>query len=232
MIRKNAWNVLALMLVMVCAFSFNTARASVALGATRVIYPADAKQVSIGVSNNDDKSTYLIQSWIENERGEKGNQFVITPPLFLIKGKKENTLRIIDSTNNSLAKDKETLFWLNVKAIPSADENTKDKNVLQFAIISRIKLIYRPAGLAMAPEKASSALTFRRSGSTVTVSNPTPYYITTTNVTVGKKAVKSFMVQPGGSIEMRSPAAEGNAVSYQTINDFGALTTPVHVAIN
>ena len=39
------------------------AEAGVALGATRVIYPAGQKQVQLAVTNNDENSTYLIQSW-------------------------------------------------------------------------------------------------------------------------------------------------------------------------
>ena len=46
------------------------------------------------------------------------DRFVITPPLFAMQGKKENTLRIIDATNNQLPQDRESLFWMNVKAIP------------------------------------------------------------------------------------------------------------------
>lgn len=42
------------------------ANAAVALGATRVIYPANQKQVLLPVTNNDPASVYLIQSWIEN----------------------------------------------------------------------------------------------------------------------------------------------------------------------
>ncbi len=38
------------------------AEAGVALGATRVIYPAGQKQVQLAVTNNDENSTYLIQS--------------------------------------------------------------------------------------------------------------------------------------------------------------------------
>lgn len=70
------------------------ANAAVALGATRVIYPANQKQVLLPVTNNDPASVYLIQSWIENAGDQKDTQFVITPPLFSMQGKKENTLRI------------------------------------------------------------------------------------------------------------------------------------------
>ncbi|EGA0671752.1 fimbria/pilus outer membrane usher protein [Escherichia coli] len=62
------------------------ANAAVALGATRVIYPANQKQVLLPVTNNDPASVYLIQSWIENAGDQKDTQFVITPPLFSIFG--------------------------------------------------------------------------------------------------------------------------------------------------
>ncbi|MBZ4364888.1 fimbria/pilus periplasmic chaperone, partial [Mycobacterium tuberculosis] len=37
-----------------------SAQAGVALGATRVIYPAGQKQVQLAVTNNDENSTWLI----------------------------------------------------------------------------------------------------------------------------------------------------------------------------
>ena len=149
------------------------AQAGVALGATRVIYPAGQKQAQLAVTNNDD-STYLIQSWVENADGAKDGSFVITPPLFAMQGKKENTLRILDATNGRLPQDRETLFWMNVKAIPSMDKSKLSENTLQLAIISRIKLYYRPAKLALPPDQAAEKLKFRRSGSSLTLINPNP----------------------------------------------------------
>lgn len=40
------------------------------------------------------------------------------------------------------------MFWLNIKGIPAMD-SAPDKNMVQFAINSRIKLIFRPAALKM-----------------------------------------------------------------------------------
>ncbi len=74
----------------------------------------------------------------------------MTPPLFAMKGKKENTLRILDATNNQLPQDRESLFWMNVKAIPSMDKSKLTENTLQLAIISRIKLYHRPAKFSVA----------------------------------------------------------------------------------
>lgn len=82
------------LLLLLFACHSTVANAAVALGATRVIYPANQKQVLLPVTNNDPASVYLIQSWIENAGDQKDTQFVITPPLFSMQGKKENTLRI------------------------------------------------------------------------------------------------------------------------------------------
>ena len=151
-------------------------RRALRLARPRVIYPAGQKQVQLAVTNNDENSTWLIQSWVENADGQRDGRFVITPPLFAMQGKKENTLRIIDATNNQLPQDRESLFWMNVKAIPSMDKSKLSDNTLQLAIISRIKLYYRPGKLALPPDQAAEKLTFSRSGSSLTLTpNPTPY---------------------------------------------------------
>ncbi|STR64471.1 periplasmic chaperone [Klebsiella michiganensis] len=86
---KMTRGLLAGMMMTVLASFTSSAEAGVALGATRVIYPAELKQVQLAVTNNDEKSTYLIQSWIENNDGSKDGHFVITPPLFSMQGKKK-----------------------------------------------------------------------------------------------------------------------------------------------
>lgn len=200
------------------------AEAGVALGATRVIYPAGQKQVQLAVTNNDDNSTYLIQSWVENADGQKDGRFVITPPLFAMQGKKENTLRIIDATNNKLPQDRESLFWMNVKAIPSMDKSKLGDNTLQLAIISRIKLYYRPEKLALSPDLAAEKLTFRRSPNTLTLINPTPYYLTVTELNAGTRVLESALVPPMGEASVKIPSDAGRDITYRTINDYGALT--------
>lgn len=211
-------------LLFLAAGHLGLANAGVGLGATRVIYPADQKQVTLGVSNNDENGTFLIQSWVENEDGNKEGRFIITPPLYLMQGKKENTLRIIDGTNQSLPKDRESLFWVNVKAIPSLDKSRQQENTLQLAITSRIKMFYRPAQLNIAPDKAPEQLRFKRSGTALTIINPTPYFITLSELNAGTRLLANTMVSPMGSASVALPSDAGSAVSYRTINDYGAQT--------
>ncbi len=65
------------------------AEAGVALGATRVIYPAGQKQVQLAVTNNDENSTYLIQSWVENADGVKDGRFYRDASSVCDEGKKK-----------------------------------------------------------------------------------------------------------------------------------------------
>ncbi|HCP3259626.1 TPA: fimbria/pilus periplasmic chaperone [Escherichia coli] len=199
------------LLLLLFACHSTVANAAVALGATRVIYPANQKQVLLPVTNNDPASVYLIQSWIENAGDQKDTQFVITPPLFSMQGKKENTLRIINATNHQLPGDRESLFWVNVKAIPAMEKDQKNENTLQLAIISRIKMFYRPTNLAMAPEEAPAMLRFRRSGSKLTL-------------IAGNSNLPNTMVPPKGEVSVDIPHAATGDISFQTINDYGALT--------
>ena len=212
-------------LLMIAASGYSAwAQAGVALGATRVIYPAGQKQVQLGVTNNDDSSSYLILSWVVNADGGKDGRFVITPPLFAMQGKKENTLRIIDATNKQLPQDRESLFWINVKAIPSMDKSKLSDNTLQLAIISRIKLYYRPAKLALPPDQAAEKLSFSRSGSSLTLTNPTPYYLTVTELNAGTRVLENALVPPMGKTSVKLPPDAGSNITYRTINDYGALT--------
>lgn len=201
------------------------ANAAVALGATRVIYPANQKQVLLPVTNNDPASVYLIQSWIENAGDQKDTQFVITPPLFSMQGKKENTLRIINATNHQLPGDRESLFWVNVKAIPAMEKDQKNENTLQLAIISRIKMFYRPTHLAMAPEEAPAMLRFRRSGSILTLINPTPYFITVTNMKAGNSKFGIYLLLMAGKVFAFSCNVDGGS-------SIGAGTTSVYVNLD
>lgn len=200
------------------------AAGGIALGATRVIYPADAKQTSLSITNSNTQERYLINAWIENNNGQKEKTFVVTPPLFVSEPNSENTLRIIYA-GQALPADRESLFWMNVKAIPSVNKDSANgKNVLQLAILSRIKLFVRPTNLPSQPEAALDQLKFARSGSQLTVTNPSPYYITLVNIQLAGKKLENLMVAPKSSGQVAIPGGAGGKLSWQSVNDYGAIT--------
>ncbi len=195
----------------------------IALGATRVIYPQGAREASLSLTNTSTKDVYLIQSWVANFNGSKSADFVLTPPLFTMKPKKENTLRIM-YTGPALPTDRESVFFLNSKAIPSVDKNSLKGNTLQIATQSVIKLFVRPKNLPSTSMDAPKSLTCRVEGGRVTVKNPSPYYVSLVQLYVGGQKLPNSMVSPKGSLTVDVPGHKNGAVSFQTVNDYGANT--------
>lgn len=202
--------------------SVSVANAGVIIGGTRVVYDGNRKEASVDI-NNPDKTPYLIQSWVETLNGgvEKA-PFIITPPLYRLDGGQQNVERVVLVGN--LSQDKESLYWLNIKAIPSSP---KKDNTLQIAIKTRIKLIYRPAGLKQQqPQELSNQLTWRRNGNKLQVTNPTKYVINFNEIRLGGKRIENVSyVLPGESMDFSLPAgANATSINFKVINDYGAVS--------
>lgn len=197
----------------------------IAPGATRVIYPESDSQASLAVTNSDSHERYLIQAWVENDKGQRNHDFVVTPPLFAAAPKSENTLRIV-YTGKPLPRDREVVYWMNVKAIPAVDKTAvKGANTLQLAVLSRMKLFMRPDGLKVSEPESAEQLRFQQTSGQVIVKNPTPYYQSLVNISVGNRKLENTMVEPFGQRELKLPAGATGPVHYQTVNDYGAITT-------
>ncbi|WP_442801645.1 fimbrial biogenesis chaperone [Serratia rubidaea] len=219
------------MALTLCALGLwlNSAQAGVIVGGTRVVYDGSKREASLSISNPD-KTPYLIQSWTDNDgpdgkqKGEGKPPFVVTPPLFRLDQGGENLLRII-RTGGALPEDRESVFWLNVKSIPSAPQGKR--NVLQIAVKTRIKLFYRPKGLPRMTADSYQQVSFQRQGNQLQVSNPTPYFLSFFSLKINGQSVDTtnVMVPPKGSASYRLPAnAAGGQVSWQLINDYGGTS--------
>ena len=211
-----------------CSFAIHAG--GVGLGATRMIYSSSISQSMLQVRNTHTEASFLIQSWIENDRGERTNDFVITPPLYVLKPAGESVVKILFS-GNALPQDRETLYWMTVKAIPQQNKESAG-NSLQFASANRIKIFYRPVRLHGEAGEAGRKITGRFHAGNITLTNPTPYYITTINVSVDGKAVQPVMIPPKGGVTLSESFNGAKNFSYQTINDYGAWTpvtlSPLH----
>lgn len=216
---KNRWR--KILPAAICLVTMAQAQAGVIVGGTRLVYDGGKKESSLTLSNPD-KAPYLIQSWVDAPEGSSSKPpFIITPPIFRLDGGQDNILRVI-KTEGNLPTDKESLFWINIKSIPST---VAKKNTLQIAVKTRIKLIYRPAGLNGNLTEAAAQLKWQRSGGRLDVTNPTPFYLTFFNVKLNGVALKdAVMVAPFASAAMTLPATGGGKLSWQIINDYGGAS--------
>jgi P pilus assembly chaperone PapD len=228
-------NVIAAMLIMACTQSvFAAESGGIAVGATRVIYNAASREASLSVINRSGAQYFLIQSWVDDASGSKNVPFTVTPPLFRLNANKENMLRIIKKSDKELPGDKESVYWVNVKAIPPAPAAGDGQNVLQMAIKTRVKLFYRPAGLAGNVSDSPGKLQWSQQGNDLVVKNPTAYSVSFNNLSVNGKDIKDAnLVLPQSEMHYKIPEGAGHAstVKYKCINDFGGLTQSIDMAV-
>ncbi|HFV4137717.1 TPA: fimbria/pilus periplasmic chaperone [Escherichia coli] len=223
---KTQYVIRAGALFLLSAISINAiAAGGFGLGSTRLVYPSDSQQITLSVQNGGANTSYLIQSWIDdNQSSKKSQDFVVTPPLFMLPTRKKASLRIMFIGKSQLPTDRETLFWMNVKAIPPTDEKNTQKNTLQLALQNRIKLFYRPTNLPVQAGKARDMLRFKYEGKQLRVINPSPYYLTVTGIRVQGAKLPNAFVPPKSDVTVSSPVTLAGEITYQTINDYGATT--------
>lgn len=204
------------------------AQAAIALDRTRVIFDGGQKSVSLNVSNQNKQLPYLAQGWIEDEQGNKiQSPLTVLPPVQRIEPGKPSQIKIQAlPAAKLLAQDKETLYYFNLREIPPKSSKA---NTLQIALQTRIKLFYRPAGIAMDTNAAppQEQMTLSKQGDKYMVNNPTPYYVTIVDANskkagAGVKGFEPMMVPPKSSLPLTvSAAAVGNSPVLTYVNDYG-----------
>lgn len=233
--RKNSYRMLALLMTGLFCM---TAQASVTLSGTRVVFPGTDKEVTIQLTN-DGKSPALVQTWLDkgDERASPDQidvPFVITPTVFRLEANKGQTLRIIH-TGEALPADKESLFWLNVLDVPPKVTAGDDRNRLQIAFRTRVKLMYRPAGLpgnaADAPRQLKWKIAAESGhGWVLKATNPTPYVVNLGGIALhanGKTLDAGVgYVRPGETASFPVKGASeanlaGGTVVYSSFDDWG-----------
>lgn len=195
---------------------------------TRLVLNETDKSVSVRLTNKSETLPYLAQSWIEDSEGKKTRDFISPlPPLLRLEPREQSQVRLMALPQlATLPKYRESLFYYNIREVPP---RTEDKNVMQIAMQSRLKLFWRPKaivlkeGMVMTWDKVDISLT----ANGINFKNNTPYY-----VTVGYIGLDGKTLIAGGSSVMIAPFGQESTVvknlpsRFQIgyIGDYGGLT--------
>ncbi|PAN72640.1 hypothetical protein CIW69_16440 [Enterobacter cloacae] len=221
-----------ILLLLITAFSSYSAQASVTLGSTRIIYHEKEDSVSLEVSSHD-KTPYLLQSWVAASAAPQSKEdntaqnvpFIVTPPLFKISNGENNEINII-KTAEHLPEDRESVFYLNVKAIPGKIDGSE--NTLLIAVKNTLKIIYRPDALADdGVEKAWGKLSFTQHPGTLEISNPSPYYITFYSLTADGSKIDTrmhSMISPFDKQTYALPHHTAHHIAWRVIGDLAQIS--------
>lgn len=216
--------------------------AGVVISGTRIIYPAQAREVSVKLENKNTTPS-LVQSWVdtgnEDEPPEKSTApFFLNPPLVRIEPLQGQAIRLIYNGKSEI-KDRESVFWFNMLEIPPEPEGDVANNpYLQIAVRTRIKIFFRPQGLSGSAESAPRALVWRvKPGADgnfdLECENPTLFHVSFSKIQVKQgeqvfdKKDDSLMVAPMSKlvvrmVDLKTMPDSSAEVHFGFISDHGA----------
>ncbi|MEK0042828.1 fimbria/pilus periplasmic chaperone [Escherichia albertii] len=202
------------------------AHAGIVIYGTRIIYPAENKEVMVQLMNQGNRSS-LVQAWIDDGDTSLPPEriqvpFMLTPPVAKVGANSGQQIKIRIMPNR-LPTNKESIFYLNILDIPPNSPEDEGKNALKFAMQNRIKLFYRPVGVASVNKETFKKLRVNNSSNGLVIKNDSANWVTISDVKANSVKVnyETIMIAPQES--QRVDVKNHNANSWQLtiIDDHG-----------
>ncbi|MGO1070450.1 fimbrial biogenesis chaperone [Lysobacter sp. CA199] len=224
--------------------AIGVASAEVTIAGTRVIYPAQQREVAVKL-NNAGARPALVQVWVDDGDPKQSPDtstapFLVSPPVVRIEPGKGQALRLIygaAGATAAAAPARESVYWLNVLEIPpGANPAETEQNHLQVAFRTRIKVFLRPPGLPGDAETAARDLRWRvvrgeGGGWALECANSSAFHVSFNRVslTAGGREFRfdnAGMLAPGAQLrldmaQLSAMPPAGTRVDYAVINDYG-----------
>lgn len=223
----------SLLLAVVCLTPVPVLAEGFGINSTRVIFNQAESHASVTFRNTTTKTPYLVQVMLtQDAEGVRENTpFSLLPPIFRLEPDSRQQVRI-NGKPASLPSDRESVFYLNARAIPSTTDtvNTRSNAQIRVGVANVIKLFYRPSNLPMTPGDALQALSFSAVGDGIKAINKSPYYISLASLSFNHQPVTlkigsgNAMIAPFGDYVYPTSVRQGK-VTWGAINDYGATET-------
>ncbi|ASG43691.1 MULTISPECIES: fimbria/pilus periplasmic chaperone [Citrobacter] len=202
--------------------------AGIVIYGTRVIYPAEKNEITLQLMNQEQNAS-LVQAWVDDGNTSLPPEkiqvpFLLTPPVVRVPGNSGQQLKI-KKMPNMLPNNKESLFYLNVLDIPPNNPANAGKNVIKFAMQNRIKLFYRPSGIAPVNSETFKKIVLSRNGKGFIIKNDNANWVTVAEIKIGSVKIndKSVMVAPFSSEPVMAKSSNANQYKLTIINDYGSF---------
>lgn len=221
-------------LLLAGALSLSTGTASAVVNSTqsRLVFNEDSVAESLTVVNSV-SAPALVQIWTDDNDplsppDRISTPLIVVPPLFKLAPAESRNLRIMLLSRESMPKDRERVYWLNIYQIPpnTQPQKAQEKQVI-FPLRIRLKVFVRPIGLKEPEEEIGEKLRFTLNqvntpNAELVINNPTPYYMSLGSISLGKESLKAEMVPPFSSSTIPLKKAMGSrTLSWTVIDDYG-----------
>jgi len=246
----------ALLLAGAAACANLPTHAAVQLDRTRVVVTQANARATVNASNADQRPV-LLQVWVEPGANNGGiaatpygttpaaTPFLLDPPVLLLQARETRALQVwMTEAPETLPKDRESQFWLNVLEVPAqehtdGDAQTPQNSRLDINILTKIKVFYRPQALHdYVPHSSADRLQFALERNAhqpvLTIRNPAPIHQSLDSLILhqGEKdtpvALDAVMLVPFGNVQIPLPSnipatAEKLWIKSATLDDNGNL---------
>lgn len=203
------------------------------INVTRVIFKGNSENTTVVLRNSSSKDTYIVQARMSKTvDGFEPTPFTITPPIFRLEPESTNNLRIRLSSHDSLAQDRESVFYLNTRAIPASIQKDEKNGInsitgtAQFGVGTIIKLFYRPKNISGSSDEAQKNLSFSFVNGGVKVINNSAFYVSFSKLMIsGESLLKKndkTMIAPYSEFIYKTDKKNGR-INWSTINDYGGI---------
>lgn len=227
--RANGGDMNKCMVSMLLVFAAS-ANAALTIDRSRLILNEGERSISVNVENRNQHAPYLAQAWMEDINEAKSNHYIaVLPPLQRVEAGAKTKVRLQPLPNiTALPQDRESVLFFNLREIPPKSDQP---NVFSLALQSRIKVFYRPKGIAVESNTVllpgAREITLTRQGDGYAIHNPTPYHFSFVEARdAGNRAIKRFtpvMVPPKSTDNLSVLASEmGGSPTLVYLNDFGS----------
>lgn len=213
--------------------------AGILASSTRVVYSENSREKGLMLVNTN---TYPImtQLWTDDGSGDaefEATPFTVFPSIFKLAPAEIKGIRIIFN-GMQLPQDRESIFWLNMHEIPAIKKQALEKDHLNLAMNTQLKVFYRPQKLAaLNVEKIQQQLSFQlindENKQSIKITNPTAYYVSIIKLKISNPKYSSIainnkenMISPFSSntyeiINTEFSNFEKNVIHYDLLNDDG-----------
>lgn len=218
---------------LLCLAAALPASAAVTLQGTRVVHDlGKGRDVTVRANNSGERPA-MTQVWIDAGDSQARPEHVRTPFRLtpseprLLQPQQGQAYRITYAprpSDDPLPSDRESVLYFNLLDIPPKPSDAAGRNLLQFAVRTRVKLFHRPAGLPGSPRDAAAQLQWRAVGDALQVSNPSAYHVTLSRLTLADgRSVEVDMIAPGAEVTLPLPAGASppSALTFQWLDDYG-----------
>jgi len=207
----------------------------------RVLFSSTDSDRRLLIVNNNSHAPVLLQVWVDDGSSgdmnkEKNYPFVVIPAVVRMPPGKIVNLKILPTEKmRDLPRDRESVFWINLYEIPGVKKSQQKENTnkVEVGLNTQLKIIYRPFKGSLGIKNIAENLKIRLAdnGSSLEITNPTPYYVTPASVTIksssGEQSLKldmNRMIAPFSYKRFAIPKATNskqNTVEYNLLDDAG-----------